>query len=561
MSILANTNRLKISRPMRALFLLLAGIVAAGLLAAVQSLLYGGNGWLQSNVFLPNFYSFLLPAISCILILALTNRWWLHGQERGKARCAVWAAFGLRLFCLLIVPLGLTFWGYPTDSSREGIMSADAFNAVHTAWADANSTLTIPEVWNRAAGDNTGGITVIGVIVYRLASPDAGRPLLLGLVAALCSTLTVAAAYRFGELVFPRRAADIAAWIVALYPEAALIGSSHLQLGYLAALLGLLLFSTAALFIRNSPQDAILDLPPRPVCLLLALIAVGGMYFISNQFFQLTLVVIPISLVWFSHPRTMLGRWIWLAGAGLLLTGLVLIVLAQLQWVPRAWDLISLEGKYLFGAAWTEYDKAALINGSDMFAGAIASLPRDQAFIVAGFYGLLQPVLPAAIGYRNLTQTGGAFWQVIGIFRGLGWYAMLLLVGYASLRAIGSFRSRHPALLMAFFFWGVAFIGSYRALGDQWDNPRYRLFALIPMALLAAWGWLRFRQKQDIWFYRILWPYVCGIAALTVWYVLRYYFSIKFPALASLATIAALSLAVFFCILLISYFRKPKPAE
>jgi hypothetical protein len=543
------------------LFLLLASLLSVALLAAVQSILIWKYTWADASFYFAGFMSFLLPTIMVFAVVAITNHWCLGGDERAPARQAAWSGLAVRLACLMLIPLGMTFLGYAADSTREGVMSTDALNAVHTAWTHANAASSVFSAWSNSSGDNTGGITVLAVIIYRLFSMDVARPLLLGLAAVLFSSLSVAAVYRFGELVFPRKIANIAAWIVALYPEAAMIGSSHLQAGYLAALLGMLLFGLAAIFIRRSPESEILDLPAPWICLFIAGMAVGGIYFISNQFFQVTLLVVPVCLIWFSDPHSRIGRWIWLVGKALFWTAIVLFVLNQFNLIPSRWDLFSLELKYMFGAAWTEFEKMAALGGQDMFAGAISSLPRSYAFVVAGFYGILQPVLPAAIGFRNATESGGAFWQMLGIYRGLGWYLMLLFVFYAGVSAFGGIRPRHPETLMALYFWVIAYAGSYRAMGDQWDNPRYRLFVLIPMALLAAWGWVRFRQKNDIWFYRLLWPFLFGVSGLTVWYILRYYFAVKLPPVQSLAVLVALSFGIFFLMLLISFVRRKKLSD
>jgi hypothetical protein len=555
----------RIARPLQSinlypLFLLLASLLTAALLAMVQCILVWQSNWNQASLYIPSLLVFLLPTILIFGGIALANHWWLSGAERVSARRAAWTALAARLACLMLIPLGMTYLGYQADVAREGVMSADALNAAHSAWTNANAALPISTIWTRASGDNTGGITVIAVILYRLLSMDMARPLLLGLAAAFFSTFSVAATYRFGELVFPRKIAVIAAWIVALYPEAVMIGSSHLQTGYLAAWFGILMFGLAGLFIRRSPEGELADLPSPWVCLLIAIFAMAGTFFISTQFFQLLLFVVPISLVWFVDARSKISRWIWIAGGALLGGVLLLFVLNQLNLISSHWDFITIEGKYLFGAAWTEFDKAAASNGQDMFQGAIASLPRAYAFVVAGFYGILQPVLPASIGFRNTTDTGGAFWQILGIWRGLGWYPMLLFVFYAGLSAFGGIRPRHPETLMALFFWVIAYAGSYRAMGDQWDNPRYRLFVLIPMALLAAWGWYRFRQKNDMWFYRLLWPFAFGVSGLTIWYILRYYFAVKFPPVQSLAVLVVLSFGVFFLMLLYSFVRRKKRA-
>jgi hypothetical protein len=179
------------------------------------------------------------------------------------------------------------------------------------------------------------------------------------------------------------------------------------------------------------------------------------------------------------------------------------------------------------------------------------------AFLLAALYGLLQPVLPAAIGHRNLTAQGGSFWQALGIYRSLGWYILLPVLIYGSLKSLRGLISRKPEVILAVIFWGIAFIGSYRAFGDQWDNPRYRFFAFVPMALLAAWGWVEGREKRDPWFLRIAIPFAVAVIGLTIWYILRDYAGVQFPVLVSLAVLAAVTVVAFVATLFLVRLKKP----
>jgi len=215
--------------------------------------------------------------------------------------------------------------------------------------------------------------------------------------------------------------------------------------------------------------------------------------------------------------------------------------------IPSDWDFLNTQYKYIYGMAWEEFDKMAAAGGGDLFQKLLTTMERGQAFLLAAVYGIAQPVLPAAIGHRSLTaEGGGQFWQALGIFRGLGWYLLLPLLIYGTLKSLRGILSRNAETILMLIFWFAAFVGSYRAFGDQWDNPRYRLFALAPMALLAAWAWTIRREASDPWFTRIAVPFGVATAALTAWYLLRDYAMVDFPAAASIAGIGAIAVAAFF---------------
>jgi hypothetical protein len=235
---------------------------------------------------------------------------------------------------------------------------------------------------------------------------------------------------------------------------------------------------------------------------------------------------------------------------------IVLHVLNLRDVIPSDSDYLYSQYHYLYGLAWAEYDKMVVAGGGDLFQTVFVAMDRTLAFLLAAIYGLLQPVLPAAIGHRNQTAVGGSFWQALGIYRSLGWYLALPLLFYGTLKSVRGLFSRKPELILAVIFWAIAFIGSYRAFGDQWDNPRYRFFAFVPMALLAAWAWVEYREKKDPWFLRIAIPFAVAVIGLTVWYLLRDYAGVQFPVVASLGGLGALTVVAFAATLLI--FRPGK---
>jgi hypothetical protein len=540
------------------LILIGAGLLSAVALAASQGAASRGDPWWYGNVFWPNVLVFLLPVIFGFGAIELCNRLFLPGEDGAFARKCTWWAFGSRLAFLILAPIAMLLWGYESNRNLKGLVELDAVNAVDTAWHAAQSGGPILESWGRAPGDNTGGITVLGVTVFRLLSPDLERTLLLGLIAAAVTSLTVITVFRLGAGLFSPAAAKAAAVIAAVFPEAVMIGSSHQQMGYMALILSMGLLGVAGL-IRNSenPRGGIGFPAPRFAAALLAVAIVLSLA-VSLQFSILGIGCLAVFTVWLADPRKRPGRILWI-GAGTVVV--VLLGLRLLAWkdvIPRNWDFLFGQYKYIYGLAWLEFDKLSNSGGGDLFQNVLTGMEKGPAFLLAAVYGLIRPSLPAAIGYRNPSAQGGFFWQMINIYRGLGWYLLLPVLLYGTLKSLRGFLARKVETVLMMIFWLVTLIGSYRAFGDEWDNPRYRLFAIAPMALLAAWGWVKQREESDPWFKRIVIPFAAATVSLTVWYILRDYAMVEFPAVGSIVVIGAITLAAF---LLSVIFVRPKPGN
>jgi hypothetical protein len=71
------------------------------------------------------------------------------------------------------------------------------------------------------------------------------------------------------------------------------------------------------------------------------------------------------------------------------------------------------------------------------------------------------------------------------------------------------------------------------------------LFVLAPMALVAAWGYWRWRETRSPWLARIVLPFGVACIAMTAWYIVRYWLEYRPPALWVLAAVVALSLVTF----------------
>jgi hypothetical protein len=537
-----------------------AAIIISAALSASQGAALGGNPWWYADVYWPNFFVFLIPSFLTVGLVEIANRFLLRGLGGEFARKCAWLALGLRLVFLIIVPVAMLLWGYSSDRNRIGLVETDALNATTKAWQAAQSNDPVLASWRQGSGDNTGGITVMGVILFRLFSSDQKRALLLGLLACAVTSLTVVPAFRLANGLFTGRVAKAAALIAAVYPEAVMLGSLHEQQGYLALVLGVEMLAIAGLIKSKEANTGELGLPTPRMAATLLVLSLAAMFLLSSQFFILSIFCGALWAVWLSDPRRAVGRILWFAAGLGVLVLIILRVLNMADVIPSDADYLYSLYHHLYGLAWSEFDKMATAGGGDLFQSVLATMDRTGAFLLAALYGLLQPVLPAAIGHRSLTANGGGFWQALGIYRSLGWYLLLPILIYGSLKSLRGFISRKPEAALTFLFWALAIIGSYRAFGDQWDNPRYRLFAFIPMTLLAAWAWATWREKRDAWFLRIAIPFAAAVVGLTVWYILRDYAGIQFPVVISLAALGGLAVLVFALTLLFVRTKTPHPA-
>jgi 4-amino-4-deoxy-L-arabinose transferase-like glycosyltransferase len=542
------------------LILVGAALIGSLALAASQGAASGGDPWWYAEVFWPNFVVFLIPFLLGVALIEACERFFLPAAGDDFARRWTWAAFGSRVAFIVVVPVMLLLWGYPSNRNLHGLVELDAVNANDTAWHAAVAGAPVLESWKRAPGDNTGGITVMGVAVFRLFSPDQNRTLLLGLVASFFTSLTVIAVYRLGNGLFSNGVARIAAVAAAVYPEAVMIGSSHQQMGYLALVYGVILLAAAGVMIKKESTPEASALPKRRNAAILLVLFLVVLFLLSSQFFKFGLIGLAAYMVWLADPKRRVGRIIWIAGGAAVLALVVLRVLSILDIVPGNWDFLFKEYQYLYGLAWDEFYKMTLAGGGDLFQNVLAGMEKGPAFALAAAYGTVQPVLPAAIGHRSVAAQGGFFWQLLGIYRGLGWYLVLPLLIYGTLKSLRGILARKPEAILMLVFWFIAVIGSYRAFGDQWDNPRYRLFALAPMALLAAWAWITQRETRDPWFPRIAIPFGTATAALTVWYFLRDYALVDFATVPSILVIGIITALAFVLGLFLVRTKKSAPA-
>ncbi len=466
-------------------------------LGLVLSLLGPGIWWIGWLA-----YSVLLA----LGLLALSALW----HSAGSPHALGWMlllAMVLRLGTGIFFSLVLPVYGNDNEVHHGGYIYRDAFTYDTQAWSLATSGDPLWKAFDRSYGieEQYGGLTFTLSLIYRMFSPDAHRPWLTILLSALMGALGVAVAWKGARQAWGEGVALALGWIMAFYPESLFSGSSQIREPFLLLFIGMLLWA-AVTWQGNRHRTAWIWLAGGTL----------GLFLFSPGVALATLVVLGV-WVWLMRKEVRIHWW-WVASvaavivlAGLLFSQIVAGTL-KVQGGPLANLVNWLKYSMNFGAYVTTLNSGWL---QTIFKALPESL--HLPFIVS--YGIAQPVLPAAIA-------DPAVWPVrlIGILRGLGWYALLPFLLYC-LRPIWKTTDKHARmawlwLWLAVWFWII--LASARAGGDQWDNPRYRVIQLMFQAALAAYSLLWARQRHDRWLGRVLAVEGVFLAFFGYWYIARY---------------------------------------
>lgn len=461
-------------------------------------------------------------ALSLVAAGLLAGGWyWVAAADRPRwLAAALGVAFVLRLGVGLGLEATLPIWGYPDNKSNQaGYVFYDAFKRDNDAWALAASDKPLTAAFSpRYTSDQYGGLLLISATTYRLLGNHVHRPLMVVLLAAAVGALAVLFTWGFTAMTLGGGAAAVAAWIVALYPDAVLLGASQMREPFMIAGLAAALYGYARARIGDRRTALIL-------------IAVGTLFglIVSPPFGVLIVATLLGAVIW---ERRLGGRRLTLvlAGAVLLVVGLALTF--------RAWSAIgglpgSNIGQVILGwlTAGADYQLRLLQEQSGIVQKVFALTPAWAHIPLATLYGLTQPFLPAALA----DATVPAMW-IVSIGRAVGWFAMIPFLIYGIVVSLRQARSRSLTPYLAALVVLVALIASYRAAGDQWDNPRYRTTFLAIQAAVAGWALIHARKNHNPWLVRIVVMDIAFVLIFLQWYAGRY---LQTPSLGLNATLAA----------------------
>jgi hypothetical protein len=488
-----------ISKQPKLTFYILAGvilIILSMLLAWLSSGFLSISGWL-------NFGAVLVLA-SGILVLG----WRSLAQETPPT----WLAWVLLLAVLLRLGMGvfwtqaLPVWGYGTDVEQAGYVLDDAYKRDPVAWELAVSERPLFHAFTAYRGsDQYGGFLFASALVYRYLGGSTHQPLLMVILCAAVSALAVLYTWGFARRLLNDQVAYFAAWGLAVYPEAVLLGSAQMRESVT------LTFAAAAGYgLLRYRQDH------RLANLFYFLIPIALSLVISPPSTALILLVLVVLALALDEFRLLRRKNLWLVLAGLMILAGIGIWLAWGQIAPEGvTNPFGLLDWWLRKSA--DYQAFLTKQASGWVQRIFRSTPEVLHLPLLVVYGIVQPFLPAAI------FAGGApIWQAIAVWRSLGWAVLLLLLIYALWVWVRSPR-RSPAIgALHLILWLVILIASLRSGGDQWDNPRYRAILASFQIVVAAWGLVEGRRKADPWLKRILIAGLLVFAWFVPWYLRRY---------------------------------------
>ena len=387
--------------------------------------------------------------------------------------------------------LGLQFFGYNEVVQRSGYVYADAFSRDQDAWKLAVSDQPIWASFQQDfLSDQYGGSLALSALIYRAFSPDAHRRFLILIVTAFAFSLGLPFLWKAVKERWNEPLALLSAWLLVLYPESVLVGASQMREPFL---LGLAMIAMWAVFAWRRQRGAALAV----------FAAASGMMLAFSSRVAVVLIGALLVCAWIEYfDEIATQRWKWLGWAGLGMASLALVILGG-EWMKLA----------------TTYDAGLSVRQSGMVQKIITQLGDDFRVPFVTVYGLVQPVLPAA-----LVDPAPLVWKIIGLLRSLGWYLLapvLLYAAFSSWRArTGKDRRMLIWFALAALLWVV--LASARAGGDQWDNPRYRVIFLPFIAILTAWGWLWSREKRDAWIWAWVGADFVFVTFFLSWYLSRY---------------------------------------
>jgi hypothetical protein len=418
------------------------------------------------------------------------------------------AAVLLRLGAAVFWWVALPQWGYGNEGEVAGYIMADAFERDQAAWELSQSDQPLTSAFSEfRLADQYGGFLFASAGLYRFLKPDLHNPLLVILITASISSLAIIFSWAFANRLWGRAVAKFGAILLAVYPEAILLGSSQMREALMITILAAAVWSLAAY--RQEQKWGFL-------------VGVIGLVLITiplSSIFSILLVVILVSLAALLDRGQIFQKWqLWVA---LILLGIIGIfglgfVGDQVLPAGAANPLEALQEWLKYAAKW-EARNATLLSGwmDKIFQGSPKWM---HTWIILG-YGTVQPFLPAALiasGNLNL------LWHLIAIWRAVGWTFLLFLLIYAPLRALRSFKKNYLAAGISLLVWLGIFLAAYRGGGDQWDNPRYRL-TLVPLQVsVAGWVWFKQRNNPDPWLRRILGGLIFVLIWFVPWYLRRY---------------------------------------
>ena len=498
---------------------LFSSILLSAATAAAVSYFSPGEFWLGwTDAFILSLPFFLL----------LWVIWNWSGREKLVAIMML-TAFVLRLGFGLATQNLLPVYGYRDEPQQQlGYLFDDAYRRDEEAWkiVEEEDPSFLEPLTRKYNNDQYGGMAVLGIWIYKFLSPDARRFSLIFLLGAFFTAAGIPFFWKAIKNRWDLQLANIAAWIYVLYPDSIVYASSVMREPFLTGILAAAFWALCTL--RDHWKKSTMAL----ICCTLLILPFST--FVAEA------LVICIGLwVWVEVLIPRSGKWLW--------AGILVMFISVL--LTLAFALPSINEFIHYDIHTTEINSGWV----EKVVGEIGGKFRSGFLAV---YGITQPVLPAILFYRPTTP----YWKVVGIFRAVGWYAMVPFLFYALFSVFRTQAKKEKGLLVinAIFLICWIFVSSLRAGGDQWDNPRYRVIFLPWLAFFTAWGYCYAKRIKDWWLVRWIIIELIFVGFFSQWYFSRYYADIihRFPFWKTVTYIVICSTIVFATGLIGPIYRK-----
>ena len=505
-----------------------ASIGLGALLAVLQPEVYS-TGWL----------AFSLVILLGLLALVFLWRWAGGGRMLGWI---IALALLLRVGTGVALTTLLPVYGSGTEQSKAGYIFTDSWRRDEGAWTLAKSD---QPVWSGSqsqefAGDQYGGMMAMSALVYRYLSPDAHRPMLIILIAALVGAAAIPFLWKAADAAWGLKIAIPAAWILALYPESILMGSSQMREPFLITFITMTIWGFVD-WVKNH----------RRVGWVWLVAGILGLMLFSPSIALLALIMFA-GWFWFSGEHRRSAWWITALMGVVFVAGIFLITSVLGKSTVSTPDPYSVISTWFHDASKWDFYLLTQSSGIVQYLLGILPKPLHTPFLIG--YGVTQPLLPA-----NLFEPTIWISRIYGTLRSLGWYVLIPLLLYGLIAAWKSPdpHQRRVWLWFGFMIWFWIILVSIRAGADPWDNPRYRVIMLPWQALFAGYAWSFWREVRDRWLPRIVAIEILFVVTFSLWYLGRYYHVIpKFNFLVYAAFLIVFGAAVLIGDVIYERYRR-----
>ncbi|MEA3349879.1 MAG: hypothetical protein U9Q82_04585 [Chloroflexota bacterium] len=419
-----------------------------------------------------------------------------------------WLILGAVMIRLLVGIFWFTAlpqWGYASEPELDGYIMADAYNRDTAAWNLAQSDHPLLEAFDgHHSGDQYGGMIFFSATIYRYFGATAHAPLMIVVLTATFSALAALFTWAFAHRLWDDDIAKVAACLLALYPEAVLLGSSQMREAFTMTLAAAAIYGVILVSQKHTWTGA--------AWLLVSL----GLSLPLSPTFTILLVGVLVIVALFLAPKRLLRDWrLWVGFGALILIGLGGVWVFGQQLMPGgASNPVTLLRQWSDETA--KWQAIVSRQASGWMYKLLEKTGPDLYKWIVLVYGVVQPFLPAAV-----IANGIWIWRSIAIWRSLGWTLLLPFLIYAPMRSLQK-RGPRSVLGISTVVWAVILAASFRSGGDQWDNPRYRAaFACLQIALVA-WVWVEQQRDPDPWLRRMLVGAGFVLAWFVPWYLRRY---------------------------------------